>query len=105
MAIMEKIVPPRNSGRNAKRKSGGIGTVVGLLSIFTGISNSLSNDIASLTLLCCAYCSLCPHQVRYYFKKSSVNVKMEIVFTDGTATDICHLLRHPSTSSIKIRRN
>ncbi len=44
MAIMEKIVPPRNSGRNAKRKSGGIARVVRLSLMFNSIGKFYNSD-------------------------------------------------------------
>lgn len=50
MVIMENIVPPRNSGRNAKRKSGGIARAVRLSSIFSGMGKSYNNEYVSLTL-------------------------------------------------------
>ena len=64
--IMEKIVPPRNRGRNAKRKSGGVVRAVWLLSTFGGIGNSYNNDNASLTLIFLA--SHAPSLVRWPVK-------------------------------------
>jgi hypothetical protein len=37
---MEKSVPPINSGRNAKRKTGGIAWAVWLSSLFNGMGKS-----------------------------------------------------------------
>ena len=45
MMIMEKSVPPRKSGRNAKRKSGGIARAFWLSSIFKGMGNPISMKI------------------------------------------------------------
>ena len=44
MVMMEKIVPPRNSGRNAKRVNGGIARAVLLLSIFAGMNKCSNSD-------------------------------------------------------------
>ena len=49
MVIIEKIVPPRNSGRNARRRSGGISGGARLSSIFTVMANFYSKENPGLS--------------------------------------------------------